>query len=88
MTIRADFAAFLKKKGKKQSVIDGIVADVVLFEQFLRKTRSKSIKETETDDIPRFVAACAKGENLGKNLRSIFLFSFKALPFCTCFGTS
>lgn len=88
MTIRADFAAFLKKKGKKQSVIDSIVADVVLFEQFLRKTRGKSIKETETDDILRFVAACGKGENLGKKLRSILLFSFKALPFCTCFGTS
>lgn len=87
MTIRADFAAFLKK-GKKQSVIDGIVADVVLFEQFLRKTRGKSIKETETDDILRFVSACEKGKNLGKKLRSIFLFSFKALPLCTCFGTS
>jgi len=77
MTVRADFAAFLKKKGKKQNVIDTIVADIILFEQFLQNIRSKSTKETDTDDILRFVDACGKGEKL----RSIALyFSFLSRP--------
>jgi site-specific recombinase XerD len=82
MIVGADFAAFLKKKGKKQDVIDSIVADVALFEQFLRNIRSKSIEETDTDDILRFVDACGKGGNLlSKKLRSIALyFGFLSKP--------
>ena len=49
------FSKFLKKKGKKQGVIEKNIHNIKTFEDYLKKERSKGLESTTKEDIEIFV---------------------------------
>ena len=70
------FRRFLKKLGKKEHVIDGLIRQVERFEQYLSQEQGKELTGTAPEDIRNYVAALEAGKpgEAREELRGIALY--------------
>jgi len=50
-----EFRLYLKRRGKKSHVIDGLVSHVVRFEQYLRSKVKKSLVQADSGNLEQFI---------------------------------
>lgn len=56
------FRLFLKRRGKKDHVIDGLIAHVVQLEKYLEKSAGKILDQADAGDLHRFIEEAEKTE--------------------------
>jgi hypothetical protein len=58
----AGFHRFLRQRGKKEHVVDGLVRQVHHFEAYLASERQRGLEAADAQDIQAYVNACEAGE--------------------------
>ncbi|HVP40439.1 MAG TPA: DUF4332 domain-containing protein [Candidatus Krumholzibacteriaceae bacterium] len=77
-----EFKSFLKKKGKKNHVVDALIKSCSAFEVFLIKRQKLSMDVADKEDVLAFFDAVKDQKaNVGNHLRAISLYyKFKSKP--------
>jgi hypothetical protein len=77
-----EFTKYLKRKGKKQHVVDDLVRRCNIFEEFLRKRHEASIDDASKEDILAFLDALKNQKtDVNNYLRAVGLyFRFTSKP--------
>ncbi|MGD2249438.1 MAG: phage integrase N-terminal SAM-like domain-containing protein [Candidatus Methanofastidiosia archaeon] len=65
------FRVFLKRKGKKQNVVENHINSVTDFGDFLQGERNKELEEATTEDLEAYVEKIEEEKNLPR-FHSIF----------------
>jgi predicted flap endonuclease-1-like 5' DNA nuclease len=77
-----EFRKFLRKKGKKNHVVDGLIRRCAIFEEFMHKRSKRSMDVASKEDIQAFVDSIKDQKtDLNNYLRALSLYyRFKSKP--------
>lgn len=84
-----EFKKYLKKKGKKNHVVDGLIKYCDAFEEFLQERRKVSIDDADKEDVLAFFGEVKNQKaNVGNSLRAISLYyRFASKPELSVFAS-
>ncbi len=71
------FKTFLKKKGKKNHVVEKNIRIVKIFKDYLQKERNKKLDETTKKDIEQYVEKLERNEQSAKGTLYVLINYFK-----------